>query len=66
VILTIPSASIRDPLHELLAGTGLVKPAALTKRLYKDVLHFDLDDPYLGLGDLLFGNYPFAKEDHNH
>jgi hypothetical protein len=40
-----------------------VQPAAVMKRLYKDVLHADLDDPYLGLGPTLFANYAFAKED---
>ena len=35
----------------------------LTKWLYKEVLHADLDDPYLGLGNVLFANYPFTKED---
>ena len=41
------------------------QPAALTKWLYKEVLHADLDDPYLGLGPALFASYPFAKEDKN-
>jgi hypothetical protein len=34
-------------------------PAGLTKWLYAEVLHADLDDPYLGLGPLLSGDYPF-------
>jgi len=34
-------------------------PAGLTKWLYPEVLHADLDDPYLGLGPLLSGDYPF-------
>jgi hypothetical protein len=39
----------RDPaVHELLAR-GVVRPADITKALYRDVLHVDLDDPYLGL-----------------
>ncbi len=53
----------RRQIHELLAGVGLVKPEALKKRIYKEVLNADLDDPYLGLGEVLFANYPFAKED---
>jgi hypothetical protein len=53
----------RKLVHEMLAKEGLVKPEKLTKAIYKDVLHADLDDPYLGLGDSLFANYPFAKED---
>jgi hypothetical protein len=35
----------------------------VTKKLYKEVLHADLDDPYLGLGPTLFAGYPFAGED---
>jgi hypothetical protein len=53
----------RRQIHELLANTGLVKPDRVLKPIYKDVLHADLDDPYLGLGKVLFENYPFAKED---
>jgi hypothetical protein len=53
----------RRQIHELLATTGLVRPEKVTRPIYKDVLHADLDDPYLGLGEALFTNYPFAKED---
>jgi hypothetical protein len=53
----------RKLIHEMLAKEGLVKPEKLTKAIYKDVLHSDLDDPYLGLGESLFASYPFAKED---
>jgi hypothetical protein len=53
----------RRQIHEWLAAAGPVKPAAVTRRLYKEVLHADLDDPYLGLGPVLFGGYAFAKED---
>jgi hypothetical protein len=53
----------RKLIHELLAKEGLVKPEKLVKAIYKDVLHADLDDPYLGLGESLFASYPFAKED---
>jgi hypothetical protein len=53
----------RRLIHEMLAEKGLVRPEAVVKRIYKDVLHADLDDPYLGLGNVLFANYPFAKED---
>jgi hypothetical protein len=55
----------RLQIHELLVHTGLVSPDKLTKPIYKDVLHADLDDPYLGLGKTLFDSYPFAKEDRN-
>ena len=53
----------RKQIHALLAKSGKVKPATITKPVYKDVLHADLDDPYLGLGPTLFGSYPFAKEE---
>jgi hypothetical protein len=53
----------RLQIHDMLARTDLVRPGAITKPLYKDVLHADLDDPYLGLGEALFANYPFSRED---
>jgi hypothetical protein len=53
----------RLQIHELLARSGLVRPEKVTRPIYKDVLHADLDDPYLGLGKVLFARYPFAKED---
>jgi len=52
----------RRQVHELLAACGMIKPATITRRLYKEVLHADLDDPYLGLGKTLFANYPFTEE----
>lgn len=59
----INEISRRLEVHALLKESGLVRPEKVTKRLYKDILHADLDDPYLGLGEMLFANYPFAKED---
>jgi hypothetical protein len=53
----------RRQIHELLCEKGLVRPDKVTKPIYKDVLHADLDDPYLGLGKVLFADYPFARED---
>jgi hypothetical protein len=53
----------RRQIHALLARVGLVRPVAVTRPIYKDVLHADLDDPYLGLGATLFDKYPFARED---
>jgi hypothetical protein len=47
----------------MLAKTDLVEPAKVVKRIYKEALHCDLDDPYLGLGGALFANYPFVTED---
>jgi hypothetical protein len=52
----------RLQIHELLAKRGLVQPAAISKPLYRDILHADLDDPYLGLGNLLFAGYPFKDK----
>src|SRR5262245_9958811 len=53
----------RRLIHEKLARHQLLRPQQLKKWLYKDVLHVDLDDPYLGLGDALFGDDVFAEED---
>jgi hypothetical protein len=53
----------RRQIHEMLAKAETARPEKLTKWLYKEVLHADLDDPYLGLGQVLFANYPFARED---
>ena len=39
----------RKPLVHAILAEKAYRPADLTKRLYKDVLHVDLDDPYLGL-----------------
>jgi hypothetical protein len=53
----------RLQIHDQLVRSTSVRPEKLTKWLYKEVLHADLDDPYLGLGGVLFANYPFAGED---
>jgi hypothetical protein len=53
----------RQAIHEMLATRGQVKPDQVSKWLYKEVLHADLDDPYLGLGKVLFASYPFSQED---
>jgi hypothetical protein len=53
----------RLQIHQLLAEAGLVGPQNVTRPIYKEVLHADLDDPYLGLGKVLFESYPFARED---
>src|SRR5262249_11374355 len=36
----------RRQIHEALAETGLVRPTAVSRRFYKEVLHADLDDPF--------------------
>jgi hypothetical protein len=52
----------RQQIHELLAKNSLLSPEAVTRPLYRDILHADLDDPYLGLGSVLFANYPFKDK----
>ena len=49
----------RLQIHFMLADWSGARPDLVTKRLYKEVLHADLDDPYLGLGPSLFGSHPF-------
>lgn len=53
----------RLQIHDMLAKESLVGPKELTRPLYKNVLHTDLDDPYLGLGEVLFAGYPFKDGD---
>jgi hypothetical protein len=53
----------RRAIHEKLAATGRVKPEDVKKWLFKEVLAADLDDPTLGIGELLNKRYPFAEED---
>lgn len=48
----------RAAIHERLGKSTPVRPDGIVKWLYKDVLHCDLDDPYLGFDKLQFGN-PF-------
>jgi hypothetical protein len=52
----------RKAIHERLVSAKL-KPAQFTRWLYKDVLHADIDDPYLGLKDTLTATYPFKQAD---
>ncbi len=39
----------RKPIVHRLMSEKIVKPADITRRVYKEVLHCDLEDPYLGL-----------------
>ena len=39
----------RKPIVHQILSEQIVRPAEITKRVYKEVLHCDLDDPYLGL-----------------
>jgi hypothetical protein len=57
----------RLQIHVKLAEMGAVLPLGILSRwVYKEVLHADLDDPYLGLGQALFANYPFTREEAAH
>jgi hypothetical protein len=47
-------------IHKRLAGEP-VRPEQIKRWLYREVLHADLDDPYLGLGDALFGDDIFRE-----
>ena len=49
----------RPIIHSVLKYSGLVKPDDLKKWLYREVLHADLDDPYLGFDKILTQSYPF-------
>jgi len=53
----------RLQIHSLLRESGTAQPTEITRWLYREVLHADLDDPYLGLGETLFASYPFRAED---
>ena len=54
----------RLAIHQyLMAKEKAIQPKNMAKWIYREVLHADLDDPYLGLGELLFDKYPFTDED---
>lgn len=56
---------MRRKIHEKLichpAAESLPTVAMLTKWMYREVLHADIDDPFLGMGPVLDGTYPFDK-----
>jgi hypothetical protein len=41
-------------IHDRFASADPVRPEQIKRWVYRDVLHADLDDPYLGLGDDFF------------
>jgi hypothetical protein len=47
-------------IHARLADNPATRPEQIKRWLYKEVLHSDLDDPYLGLGDALIGDDVFG------
>ena len=53
----------RPVIHRHLAESGLVQPDDIKIWLYREVLHADLEDQWLGLGETLFANYPFTAEE---
>ncbi len=56
------SQSSRWRIHKLLSEKPFLTPADMTPWLYREVLHADLEDPYLGLRDVLLGKYPYGEE----
>ena len=53
---TLRNRAARDaPAALLLSQNPLAPPAQLTRRVYREILHLDLDDPYLGLAPLALG-----------
>lgn len=52
----------RAQVHEMLAARPNAHPEDVTKKLYREVLHADIDDPYMGLGPTLFDDYPFRED----
>ena len=59
----INEKSRRRVIHGRLAKRQCVTPRDILRWLYRDVLNTDIDDPYLGLSELLFEGYPFGDED---
>lgn len=53
----------RQTIHAKLAKAEMHVSRDATRWLYREVLDADLDDPYLGLGKVLFDNYPFLEEE---
>lgn len=50
----------RRQIHQKLVASKATPPQ-LTTWLYKEILHTDINDPYLGLKQLLSQTYPFPK-----
>ena len=44
----------RKPVIHRILAEKIVRPAEITRRIYKEALHCDLDDPYLGLVSAAF------------
>jgi hypothetical protein len=52
----------RLQIHQRFATSDLVHPEQVKRWLYRDVLHADLDDPFMGLGDDFFANVETEQE----
>lgn len=52
-------------IHKRLTVEPFAEPDQITPWLYREVLHVDLDDPYLGLKPVLFASYPFKDDGSN-
>jgi len=55
-------SSRRLQIHRHLAQSGRVRPEQLKSWLYREVLHADLNDPYLGLQEILADEGIFRDE----
>ncbi len=47
--------------HGILADMAPPRPDVINNRIFREVLHVHLEDPYLGMGPSLFAAYPFDK-----
>lgn len=61
---TYQNESFRRPaIHKYLSEHPDSTPETMKKWLYREVLHADLDDPYLGFDKILGKTYPFEDDD---
>jgi hypothetical protein len=58
---TLSNRLVRKPLIHALLGERSWTSKELTKRVYRDILNCDLDDPYLGLGEAAFGGGAYQR-----
>ena len=58
---TVMRKQIHNRLEHMQKSKEPATVAGLSKWIYREVLHTDIDDPYLGLQTVLDGTYPFEK-----
>lgn len=58
---TVTNRVERKPLIHAILGEKSWTSKELTKRVYRDILNCDLDDPYLGLGEAAFGGGAYGS-----